>query len=163
MATGDFSELLLASRFYLRLELQVSGGTQSVDAVFSECQRFQRSQKAIEVIEVTPRQWGKAKYGQLVSTKVPGRVATDNLVLKRGLTESVTLWNWFTAVESGDWVNQEAEGGLSIYDQAGDEKARYDFRGAWPMRYSTSGVNARSTDMAIEELVLAIDSFTRAA
>lgn len=162
MATGEFSELLLANRFYLRLELQIGGGDQAVDAVFSECQRFVRSQKAIEVIEVTPNKWAKAKYGQLVNVQVPGRVATDNLVLRRGLTDSMTLWNWFTAVESGEWEKQQAEGGLSIYDQAGGEQARYDFRGAWPMKYSTSGVNAKSTEIAIEELVLAIASFTRA-
>ena len=162
MAIGEFSELLLASRFYLRLELQIGGGDQTVDAVFLECQRFQRAQKTIEIVEVSANQWAKAKYGQLVATKIPGRAATDNLVLKRGLTNSMTLWNWFTAVESGQWKDHEAEGALSIYDQSGSEQARYDFQGAWPMRYNASGVNAQSTEVAIEELELAVKTFTRA-
>ncbi|MGF1523715.1 MAG: phage tail protein [Leptolyngbyaceae cyanobacterium] len=161
-ATGNFSELLLASRFYLRLELQIGGGDATVDAVFLACQRFQRSQKAIAIVEVTANQWAKAKYGQLVTTKIPSHAATDNLVLKRGLTNSMTLWNWFTKVESGQWKDHEAEGALSIYDQAGGEQARYDFQGAWPMRYSTSEVNAKSTEVAIEELELAVSAFTRA-
>lgn len=161
MANGEFSELLIASRFYLRLELQIGGGDETVDAVFLECQRFQRAQKAIEIVEVTANQWAKAKYGQLVTTKLPGHSTTDNLVLKRGLTDSMTLWNWFNKVESGQWEDHEAEGALSIFDQSGLEQARYDFQGAWPMRYSTSGVNAQSTAVAIEELELAIWAFTR--
>lgn len=161
MATEDFSELLLASRFYLKLELQIGGGSETVDAVFLECQRFQRSQKAIAIVEVTANQWAKAKYGQLVTTKVPGHVATENLVLKRGLTDSMTLWNWFNQVELGQWKDHEAEGALSIFDQSGGEQTRYDFQGAWPMRYNASEVNAKSTEIAIEELELAVSSFAR--
>ena len=161
-ASEDFSELLLASRFYLRLELQIGGGNETVDAVFLECRRFQRSQKAIAIVEVTANQWANAKYGQLMTTKIPGHVMTDNLVLKRGLTNSMTLWNWFTKVESGQWKDHEAEGALSIYDQSGREQARYDFQGAWPMRYNTTEVNAQSTAVAIEELELAVSAFTRA-
>lgn len=160
-APEDFSELLLASRFYLKLELQIGGGNETVDAVFLECQRFQRSQKAVSIVEVTNNKWAKAKFGQLVTTKIPGHVTTDNLVLKRGLTDSKTLWNWFTKVESGEWKDQEAEGALSIFDQSGGEKARYDFQGAWPMRYNTSEVNANSTEVAIEELELAVSGFER--
>jgi phage tail-like protein len=161
MATEDFSELLLASRFYLKLELQIGGGSETVDAVFLDCRRFQRSQTAIAIVEVTANQWAKAKYGQLVTTKIPGHVATDNLVLKRGMTDSMTLWNWFNQVELGQWKDQEAEGSLSIFDQSGSEQARYDFQGAWPMRYNTSEVNAKSTELAIEELELAVSSFVR--
>ncbi|MDB9526516.1 phage tail protein [Oscillatoria sp. CS-180] len=161
MATEDFSELLLASRFYLKLELQIGGGSETVDAVFLECRRFQRSQKAISIVEVTANQWAKAKYGQLLTTHVPGHVATENLMLKRGLTNSMTLWNWFNQVELGQWKDHEAEGALSIFDQAGGEQARYDFQGAWPMRYTMSEVNAKSTEVAIEELELAVSSLTR--
>ncbi|MEM1307973.1 MAG: phage tail protein [Cyanobacteria bacterium P01_D01_bin.71] len=161
MTTEDFSELLLASRFYLKLELQIGGGSETVDAVFLACQRFQRSQKSIAIVEVTANQWAKAKYGQLVTTKIPGHVATDNLVLQRGMTDSMTLWNWFNQVELGQWQDHEAEGSLSIFDQSGSEQARYDFQGAWPMRYNTSEVNAQSTELAIEELELAVSSFAR--
>ena len=161
MATEDFSVLLIASRFYLKLELQIGGGSETVDAVFLACQRFQRSQKSIAIVEVTANQWAKAKYGQLVTTKIPGHVATDNLVLKRGMTDSMTLWNWFNQVELGQWKDHEAEGSLSIFDQSGSEQARYDFQGAWPMRYNTSEVNAKSTELAIEELELAVSSFAR--
>lgn len=158
---ADFAELLAASRFFLRLELQVGGGDETVDATFLECQRFERSQPITEIVEVTPNQWAEAKYGQLVATKIPGRVKTENIVLKRGMTNSMTLWNWFNQVAAGKWQKQVVEGSLSIYDQAGSEQARYDFRGAWPTRYATADVNAQSTEIAIEELELAVDSLVR--
>jgi phage tail-like protein len=157
----SFSELLTASRFFLRLELQVAGGNELVDAVFLECQRFERSQPITEIVEVTPNQWAEAKYGQLVCTKIPGRSKTENIVLKRGMTNSMTLWNWFNQVELGQWQQHVAEGSLSIYDQTGIEQARYDFKGAWPTRYTSVDVNAQSTEIAIEELELAVDAIVR--
>lgn len=154
-------EILLASRFFLRLELTVSGGDAIADAVFLECQGFQKTQNAIEVVEVTPNQWGKASRGQVVTTKIPGNVKTDNLILRRGLNKSMSLWNWYKAVEDGQWAQQVAEGSLSIYDQAGSERARYNFQRAWPMRYSAADLNAQSTDIEIEELELAVESLVR--
>jgi phage tail-like protein len=159
---GFPAELLLANRFYLRLEIKISGSKEQVDAVFLECQRLQRTQKLIEIVEVSPNQWAKAKCGHLTTAKIPGRSTTDNIVLKRGMTNSPFLWKWFTEVELGKWKNNVAEGSLSIYDQAGSEQARYNFRGAWPLRYSTSQANAQSTELAIEELELAVETLERA-
>lgn len=156
-----FAELLAASRFYLRLELELDGGDEQVDATFLECQRFERSQPIIQHVEVMPRQWANAKYGQLVTTKIPGHTTTENIVLKRGLTNSITLWKWFGLVEAGKWRKHAIPGSLSIYDQAGAEQARYEFRGAWPTRYKAADVNAQSTELAIEEVELAVDHFER--
>jgi len=158
---ADFAELLTASRFFLRLEIRVGGGDETVDATFLECQRFERSQAITEIVEVTSNQWAEAKHGQLLTTKIPGRAKTENIVLRRGMTNSMTLWNWFNRVEIGQWKDHVAEGSLSIYDQGGTEQARYDFRGAWPTRYTAADVNAQSTDLAIEELELSVDAIVR--
>lgn len=159
----DFpAELLLSNRFYFQLEIEISGGNEQVDAVFLECQKLQRTQNPIEIVEVSPAQWAKAKYGQLTTTKIPGRATTDNIVLKRGMTNSISLWKWFQAVEQGKWFENLATGSLVMFDQAGAEQARYNFRGAWPMRYSTSETKAQSTDIAIEELELAVEAIERA-
>ncbi|MBE9068775.1 phage tail protein [Leptolyngbya cf. ectocarpi LEGE 11479] len=163
MPNVDFpSELLLANRFYFELSLKFKGGNETVDAVFLECQKFQKDQKIIEIVEVAKAQWAKAKLGQLVTTKIPGRSTVENLVLKRGLTDSVALWQWFTDIESGKWDSDHVSAGsLNMFDQAGTVKAKFDFTGAWPTRYSTSDANAQSSEIAIEELELAVDGFTR--
>lgn len=154
-----FTERLTANRFYV--ELKLDGSQDSVDATFLECQGIERSQEVIEICEVTPQQWGQAKSGRIVRTKIPGNGKTSNITLRRGMTNSKTLWNWFKAVEEGNWAKQFREGSLTIYDQAGEAQAILEFQGAWPTRYKASGFNANSSEMEIEELEIAVDMLTR--
>jgi phage tail-like protein len=155
---ADFPELLLSSRFYL--ELTLDGGTEA-DATFLECKGLKRNQEVADFCEVAPQKWAQAKLGQVVRTKMPGNVKTENLVLRRGMTNSMTLWKWFADVEAGNWAKQLKEGSLVIYAQGGEEQARFNFQDAFPVRYSAADVSAQSNEMEIEELEMAIASFTR--
>lgn len=155
----NFPELLSASRFYM--ELSLDGSREGVDATFLECQGFQKTQKEIELVEVTPRKWGQSKQGQLVTTKLPGRMVTDNIILRRGMTNSLTFWQWLSEVELGKWATQLKSGALVIYDQAGNEQARFDFVDAWPVRYKVADVSAQSTEIEIEEIEIAVSSLNR--
>lgn len=152
-------EFLTNSRFYL--ELSLDGSNDSVDAVFAECKGFKPTQDVIEACEVTPVQWGKASRGKVVRTKIPGNEKFTNLVLKRGLTSSMTIWNWFEAVKEGNWAKQRRDGSLSIYDQAGDMQARFEFRGAWPTSYVVADLNVGGSDIEIEEMEVAIEELKR--
>ncbi|MEL7038219.1 MAG: phage tail protein [Cyanobacteria bacterium J06592_8] len=156
-----FPELLTASRFYLELKLE--GSQEPVDATFLECRGFKRTQEVIEFCEVTPQQWGSkpAKLGRVVRTKIPGNSKAENIILRRGMTNSTTLWKWFNAVEEGNWAKQLRDGSLVIYDQAGQEQARFEFRGAWPTRYTAMDVSVSSSEIEIEELELAVETLTR--
>ncbi|MEM9213261.1 MAG: phage tail protein [Cyanobacteria bacterium P01_F01_bin.150] len=156
---GGFAELLLASRFYM--ELTLDGGDDKVDATFLECAGFERSLEMAQLHEVAPEQWGDSKVGRVVQVQIPGNAKTENIVLKRGLTSSMTLWNWFAAVESGQWSKQCRDGSLVIYDQGGTEQARFNFTGAWPLRYKAADLSAQSTDMEIEELEMAVEALVR--
>ena len=120
---NHFPEILTTCRFYL--ELKLDGSQDPVDAYFMECKGLKRSQAAIEVCEVSPRQWGKAKSGYLAHIKLPGNVKTSNLTLRRGMTQSKTLWNWFEAVQEGNWAKQLRDGSLTIYDQMGNAQALF--------------------------------------
>lgn len=160
---GTLPEILTSCRFYL--ELKLNGSQEPIDAYFMECKGFKQSQEVIELCEVTPQKWGSAKpgpkRGRVVRTKIPGNVKSTNLVLRRGMTCSTTLWNWFKAVQEGNWHNQRLDGSLSIYDQNGTIQARFEFSGAWPTSYTLSDVNASSSDLEIEELEVAFEEFTR--
>jgi phage tail-like protein len=156
---NGFAELLTASRFYL--ELKLDGGDDTIDATFLECKGFQRSHDIVEFCEVTPEKWAKANTGRVVRIQLPGNTKTEHIVLRRGMTTSMTLWKWFDAVESGKWASQCRDGSLTIYDQGGQEQARFNFEGAWPLRYQVADVNASSNDLEIEELEMAIDRFVR--
>lgn len=156
---NHFPEILTTCRFYI--ELKLDGSKDPVDAYFMECKGFKQTHTAVEVCEVTPRQWGKAKSGQLSHTKVPGNAKTSNVTLRRGMTQSSTLWNWFEAVQQGNWAKQLRDGSLTIYDQMGSAQALFQFQGAWPLSYQVSDLSASTNELAIEEMELAIESFTR--
>lgn len=156
---NNFPELLINSRFYI--ELKLDGSQEPVDAYFMECKGFKHSQEVIEVCEVTAQQWGKAKRGYIVRTKVPGNVKTNNITLRRGMTQSNTLWKWFEEVQKGNWDQQRRDGSITIYDQAASPQARFQFQGAWPVSYIVSDLSSSGTDLEIEEMEIAIEKFTR--
>jgi phage tail-like protein len=152
-------EILTSCRFYLELTLE--GKEEPVNAYFMDCKGFKHTQEVIEICEVTPQRWGSAKSGQIVRTKVPGNTKTNNITLRRGMTQSPALWQWFESVQAGNWHKQRRDGSLSIYDQAGDVQARFVFQRAWPTSYVLSDLNASSADLEIEEMELVVEEFTR--
>lgn len=154
-------EILTAHRFYLGLELD--GSMDRVDGIFLECRGFQRTQEVIEVCEVTGQLWGaegKSK-GRVVRTKIPGNVKSGNLTLRRGMTFSTTFWKWFQQVQDGHWGKQRKDSSLVIYDQASIEVARFNLFRAWPTSYKITDVNARSSEIEVEELEIAYEEFQR--
>lgn len=155
----NFPEILTSCRFYL--ELSLDGSETPVDAYFMECKGFKRTQEIIEACEVTPQKWGNAKSGLVVRSKIPGNVKTNNITLRRGMTRSTTLWKWFESVQTGNWAKQRRAGSLTIYDQQGIAQAIFQFQGAWLSGYSLSDFSAGSNDIEIEDLEMAIESFTR--
>jgi len=155
------AEILIASRFYL--ELQLDGSNDQVDGIFLECQGFQSTQEPIEICEVTPQMWGAngQTKGRVVRTKVPGNVKNNNITLRRGTTSSMALWSWFQAVQDGNWAKQRKNASLTIYDQAANLRARFELTMAWPASYKLADVSARSTDIEIEEVEVAFEEFQR--
>lgn len=159
--TSPKFEVLTNSRFYLELKLQDSNDL--IDGYFMECQGFKRTQDVIEVAEVSAQKWGSkpAQKGRVIRTKIPGNTKSENITLKYGMTLSPTLWKWFQAVEAGDWAKQFRDGDLTIYDQAGEVRARFRFLGAWPVSYKIGNAQAGGTDFQVEEVELAVDQFIR--
>ncbi|MBW4448454.1 MAG: phage tail protein [Spirirestis rafaelensis WJT71-NPBG6] len=152
-------EILTSHRFYL--ELHLDGSNDQVDGTFLECRGFQQTQAPIEICEVTLINGAKPKKVQTIRTKIPGNVKSGNLTLRRGMTSSIALWNWFQAVQDGNWAKQRKNASLTIYDQNAKPQARFDLAGAWACSYKITDVNARSTEIEIEEVEIAFEEFKR--
>jgi len=157
----EFPELLATSRFYL--ELHLADSVDAIDAYFMECQGFKTSQDIIDITEVTPQMWGKdgKSRGRIIQTKIPGNISYTNLTLRRGLTVSMTVWNWLEAIQQGAWAEQRRDGSLTIYDQGAQAQVRFEFKRAWPVSYSISDVSVSSGDLEIEELEVAVEELKR--
>lgn len=152
-------EILTNSRFYL--ELKLDGSQEPIDGYFMECQGFKRTHDVIEIAEVTPQKWGQSTSGLVVRTKIPGNTKTNNLVLRRGMTISMTMWKWFKAVEEGNWSKQRRDGSLTIYNQGSEEIAKFEFKKGWPSSYKITDVNASSNEFEVEEVEVAVEEFIR--
>jgi phage tail-like protein len=158
---ANFPEPLARCRFFL--ELKLDGSDESVDGYFMECSGFKVTQDIIEATEVTPQKWGKSKKGLVVTTKIPGNVKYNNLVLRRGLTCSMTLWNWLDSIQEGKWGEKRKDGSLTIYDQGAQQQFRLEFKNAWPVSYTISDLSVSSGELEIEEMEVAVEELKRVA
>jgi phage tail-like protein len=89
--------------------------------------------------------------------KLPGLVRYDNVILRRGIIGSLNLYEWINQVRDGD---ANAARTVTIALLSEDLTAvvfTWKLFRAWPVKYSFAELNAKGTDVAIEELVLAYE------
>lgn len=101
------------------------------------------------------------KGGENLIHKVPGTLKWGDITLKRGITDSMELWNWRKKVEDGDVEAARTNGSIVLYNQKNGEVARWNFVRAWPTKVSGPSLNATSNDIAVEEMVIAHEGLTR--
>jgi phage tail-like protein len=89
--------------------------------------------------------------------KLPGRMKWPNLVLKRGITDTDSLFEWFAKC-SGDGLNsadnqvERHHGSVELKDAAGKTVRRWEFEDAYPVKWTGPKLAAASKDVATEEL-----------
>ncbi|MDJ0738076.1 MAG: phage tail protein [Gammaproteobacteria bacterium] len=89
----------------------------------------------------------------LTPRRLPGLVRYADIVLKRGITGDLTLWQWFAQSVSGK--PQRASGQIKLLDEARNEVVVWKVSDAWPIKYTGPTLDSTSSAVAIEELVLA--------
>lgn len=95
----------------------------------------------------------------------PGPVSFGTVVLKRGMTENRHLWKWFSHVnERGQYafrlnVTIRVAGPGQNLDEA-EETLVVKLLRAMPLKFKGGDLNARATEVGIEELHLAHEGLT---
>jgi len=138
MAVDNRKDPLLNQNFLVEIEGLVVGG-------FSEVTGLQ-----IE-IEVEPyREGGLNEFLHLRAgpTRYP-----SNLVLRHGLTDADTLWRWLRNVSRG--IVERHNGSIVLLNNAGEEKWRWNFIEAYPVRWTGPQLRAGIAAVALESLELA--------
>ena len=128
----------LAFSFLVEIEGLVTGGFTDVDGLQAE----------IEVKEY--REGGQNDYVHKLAG--PARYPS-NLVLKRGLTDAMTLWQWCQDTLQGDVTRRN--GSIVLLDATGQETWRWNFVDAYPVKWSGPSLKADSATVAVETLELA--------
>ena len=120
----------------------VSAGFQEVGAIEAE-------------VGVTEYRNGNSKENNVV--KITGLNKSANVTLKRGVIGALNLYQWFDQVRNGD---QAALRTVTIQLQNEDHSAvvqTWKLLRARVVKFTSGPFNAQSTDVAIEEIVLAYE------
>jgi phage tail-like protein len=86
--------------------------------------------------------------------KLPGLKKFANIVLKRGVTQSGELFDWFS---SGDRRSMK----ISLLDRQGNTIVIWVVHDAWIARYEGPTLNAQKNEIAIETIEIAHEGFER--
>ena len=93
--------------------------------------------------------------------KIPGAPKWSNIVLKRGVTDSMDVWDWRKQVEDGKVDEARRDGSIVMYDQTNTELARWNFINGWPAAVSGPNMDASTNEIAVEELEIAHEQLVR--
>jgi phage tail-like protein len=89
--------------------------------------------------------------------KLPGRMKWPNLVLKRGITNSDNLFEWFQLSSGDGFAGRDNKlgrrnGAISLADGKGRLVRTWRFMQAFPVKWTGPRFSASSRDLAVEEL-----------
>lgn len=117
-------------------------------AAFHECSGLD---SAIDVIE--------HREGGGPIRKLPGNTRFSNIVLRRGVTDNHDLYDLHLRCIDG--VIERKNGSIILMDRADNAVARWNFRQAWPAKWTGPSLTAEGNDVAIETLELAHEGILR--
>jgi phage tail-like protein len=129
-------------------EAPLGGGRRSpivlCSGAFSECSGLEATMEQKTIKE------GGRNYG---SAQRAGQVTFATVVLKRGMTTTRHLWKWFEFVSGGGYAYR-LNATITMFDSAGKRVLRWKLENALPVKFKAADLNAKGTDVGIEELHL---------
>lgn len=91
--------------------------------------------------------------------KLPRQTTSANLVLKHGLTDIGSLWNWHYNATQG--IIQRKNGTIMLLDRKQIPVMWWNFRNALPVKWTGPDFNAGSDEIAFESIELAHEGLTK--
>jgi phage tail-like protein len=135
--------------FDFAVELRVPGLPDELcSAAFAECDGLEMTMD-IKTI--------KEGGNNATLVRLPGTVSYGTLTLKRGMTASFDLWDWFAAVVRDPSIRADGEVVLFAADGA-TERARWIVGRCLPTKLKAPALSAKDGMVAIEELQLAYET-----
>ena len=95
--------------------------------------------------------------------KLSGLTKFGNVALKRGLADSMELFNWHRQVVNGDLDAARRNVAIIVTDEAGKDRARFVVSAAWPVKYEPGELCAKGNDVLIESFELTNEGIERVA
>jgi phage tail-like protein len=138
-------------RFQVEFKEQILGNEKEggdiplCSGAFSECSGFEATMEP-KVIKEGGRNWGAIQRA--------GKTSFSTLVLKRGMTPTRHLWIWYECVGSGKYASR-LSAIITLFDTSGKSVLVWKLSNAMPIKFKAADMNAKGSDIGIEELHLA--------
>jgi phage tail-like protein len=95
---------------------------------------------------------GGRNYG---AVQRAGPVTFATVILKRGMTSTRHLWQWFEAVTRNGGYAHRLAVKVIMMNSAGEPMLTWQLEKAMPIKFKAADLNAKGTEVGIEELHLA--------
>ena len=122
-----------------------AGDVPLCSGAFSDCSGLEATMEPKVIKE------GGRNYGP-VQRSGQGTFAT--VILKRGLTKTRDLWRWFEMVNSQGKYAYRLQATITMFAISGEAVLAFNLEKAMPVKFKVSDLNARGSEIAIEELHL---------
>jgi len=145
--------------FNFEVEINVPGVTTDrlCAAAFSECDGLEMT------MEIKTIREGGNNNAQI---RMLGPMSYGQITLKRGMTDSFDLWDWFNKLVQAPSValRESLRGEVTVVLNAADgvtERARFALSRCLPVKLKAPSLNAKDGMIAIEEMQLVYETMTR--
>jgi phage tail-like protein len=155
MTAAQSEELLVSCRFYFEADgltdkqiLEVSGLSAENPAAGGD------------------KVMGSGKNAINLRQAAPTRVKFTPVVVKVVATTNKDLYKWYEDCNKNDggksdWTSQRKASSVTVYDQAGNMKARWELQHSYPTKYEGPKLEAGSNDVANETITLVHEGIKR--
>jgi phage tail-like protein len=109
---------------------------------------------------------GVTKNALVVRQATPTITKFDPITVEVITTESSDLYDWYSRCNSNDgafnaWQGFRMNGSVTVYDQSGWPKARWEIKKTYPIQYQVSEFDVGSTEMLTETITLVHEGIIR--
>jgi phage tail-like protein len=134
VTTQRTNDAIGAFRFKVELDGLLVGGFSEVTGIQSETEVMEYPEGGLNThVHILPKQ---TKYSRIV--------------LKRGITQSSELWDWYDGVAGG--TIKRKSGSVILHNHAAKEICRWNFFEAYPVKWHGPDLNATSGNVAVESI-----------
>jgi phage tail-like protein len=143
-------------RFQVDFTEEPIGGSPGSDVeicsgAFSECTGLEATMEA-KVIKEGGRNYGPAQRA--------GQVSFGTVILKRGITSTRHLWQWFEFLNKSGHYAHRMTVKITLLDANQSPLIRWQLDRAMPTKLKMPDLNGKSNDIGIEELHLVHEGFS---
>src|SRR5215470_6851810 len=143
MPTGQRKDPLLSYNFAVEISGLIVGGFSEVSGLQAEIEIQEYREGGVN--EYIHKRAGPTKY-------------SSNLVLRRGIADATELWSWYWDVMQGTIKRKAVD--VVLMDSAGEEKRRWKFQNAYPVKWTGPDLKATASEVAVEAVELAHEGLT---